>query len=267
MYHKLIKFFLKPVIYLGKIYKQYKEEENYIMMILFLLSSFVIFVSLLMLLLIAMIKLFILGSKHIGVVTLTGGIVFLYWTVYDRYIKNQSLQVAQDVPPMIDSNLALLHTYAQNGYRDMRLIVFKTMKAVGEVIGFVPPHMLNEIECIEKYFINNNCIFYTFNIKKTDITKLISDEELNEDIRIIQDSFNELWKKGEFPTITLQTYLDNSGVILPPISFCLLTDMGISVELIVTYTNPAYVAFLKSTELEQSATPSNGYDMNDSHML
>lgn len=267
MLKKLGEITIKPIIGFCRNFKTYWNEKNYIMIGISFLLSLILFGLMIAVIILFIISILILGSRHIGAVTIIGGITLLYLAVYDKYAKDQSLQVAQDMPPMIDQNLALLHNYAQNGYRDMRLIVFKTLKAIGEIIGFTSPHMLLDIECLEKYYINSDCIFYNFNIKKADITKTLSDEELDDDIKILQDTFCDLWKKGEFPNVVLQTYVDNSGVILPPVSFCLMTDLGTHVELLVTYSSPAYVAFLKGTELEQSITPNNGYDMNDSHML
>jgi len=101
---------------------------------------------------------FYFANKYIGIVCVISSIIFLYWFVKVKYVdepQQDQIQTAVE-----DKAYEELKTYAKNGYTDMRLIVFKTVQTIGEAIGVKRPKMLIEIESIEKYFINNGCVFY-----------------------------------------------------------------------------------------------------------
>lgn len=110
--------------------------------------------------------------------------------------------------------------------------------------------MYLDIETVKKFNINYNCVFYQFSIQKTGIHKIFSDEELDEDVRILQDGFDELWHKGAFPSISLKTYTDSNGTILSPVS--ILMDIGNKILIQAVYTSSAYVAFLNNMTNKQT---------------
>jgi len=109
-------------------------------------------------------------------------------------------------------------------------------------------------------------LFYIFTLIKENVSQNFSKNELYDSLNILESTFLELWQKGSFPTINLQTYTDNSGVILPPVSFVEIDDLGTTLQLFVVYTSPASVDFIKSTKQAQN-TSGNGYDKDDSRML
>lgn len=198
------------------------------------------------------------ANNHLLIASIISGIAILYW-----YVKQKHTTIRQEREQPVEETE---EKDARNGYRDMRLIVFKTVQTIGEALGIRSPKMLTDIESVNKYYLNNGCVFYLFDIKKENINQKYTEEELEDSINVLKNTFMELWHKNAFPTVQMSTYTDNSGVILPPVIFVLLSDMGSYLELYVAFASPATVDFIKSSKQGQNAT-GNGYDKNDSHLL
>ena len=262
--YKILTLLISPVTWFWDNIPKYVKRKQY---------SKIVISFLLSLLLMAMIAFDIIGlayiiimfaNNHIWIVCILSGICILYWKVKE---KHSNIVPEQEQILVEKQEEEKLKAYARNGYRDMRLIVFKTVQTVGEALGMKHLRMLTDIESsIEKFFINNGAVYYIFDIKKEDINQKYTEEELDDAKNILENTFMELWHKGDFPNIQMSTYTDNGGVILPPVIFVLLSDMGTYFELYVTFTSPASVDFIKSAKQGQNAT-NNGYDNDDSRLL
>ncbi len=261
--YKILCMLISPITWFWNKIPKYVKRKQYTKIVISLFIS---------LLLMAMIAFDIIGfayiiimfaNNHIGLVSIISGIAILYWYVKQ---KHPTIGQEQEQSPSEEKEEQQLKEYARNGYRDMRLIVFKTVQTIGEALGMKPPRMLSDIESVDKFFINYGCVFYQFNIAKGDLNKKFSDTELEDTRKVLEDTFLELWSQGAFPSITLSTYTNNDGVILPPVSFILVSDMGRNLEILVTFTTPSSVDFLKRTQQERNATNS-GYDKDDSRLL
>lgn len=261
--YKILSMLISPITWFWAHIPKYVKRKQYAKIVISLLIS---------LLLLAMIAIDIIGfayiiimfaNDHIWLVCIISGIAILYWYVKQ---KHPTIGQEQEQSPSEEKEEQQLKEYARNGYRDMRLIVFKTVQTIGEALGMKPPRMLSDIESVDKFFINYGCVFYQFNISKEDLNKKFSDAELEDTRKVLDDTFLELWSQGAFPSITMQTYTDNNGVILPPVSFVLVSDMGRNLEILATFTTPASVDFLKRTQQERNTTNS-GYDKDDSRLL
>ena len=261
--YKTLYLLISPITWFWSNIQKYVKRKEYTKIIISLLLS---------LLLMAMIAFDIIGfayilimfaNNHMWLVCIISGIAILYWYVKQ---KHQTIGQEQVQPPAEEKEEQQLKEYARNGYRDMRLIVFKTVQAIGEALGMKPPRMLSDTESVDKFFINYGCVFYQFIASKEDINRKFSDDELDDARKVLEDTFLELWSQGAFPSITLSTYTNNDGVILPPVTFILVSDMGRNLEILATFTTPASVDFLKRTQQERNATNS-GYDKDDSRLL
>lgn len=261
--YKILCILISPITWFWDNIPRYMKRKQYTKIVISLLLS---------LLLMAMIAFDIIGfayiiimfaNNHVWLVCIISGIAILYWYVKQ---KHTNIEPEQGQSPTEEKEEDQLKAYARNGYRDMRLIIFKTIQAIGEALGMKPPRMLSDIESVDKFFINYGCVFYQFSISKEDLNKKFSDAELEDTRKVLEDTFLELWSKGEFPSITLSTYTNNDGVILPPVTFILVSDMGRNLEILVTFTTPASVEFLKRTQQKRNATNS-GYDKDDSRLL
>lgn len=260
--YKILRLLISPITWFWDNIPRYVKRKQYAKIVISFLIS---------LLLMAMIAFDIIGfayiiimfaNNHIWLVCIISGIAILYWNVKEKH-SNIGQEQTQSVEEQEEQQLK---EYARNGYRDMRMIIFKTIQKIGLAIGMKNLRMFSEIESVDKYFINHGCAFYQFNAPKEDINRKFSDDELEDARKVLEDTFLELWHKGEFPSIKMQTYTDNNGVILPPVTFILVSDMGRILEIFVTFTTPASVDFLKRTQQERNATNS-GYDKDDSRLL
>lgn len=261
--YKILNLLISPIIWFWDNVPKYAKRKQYAKIVISLLIS---------LLLMAMIAFDIIGfayiiimfaNNHLWLVCIISGLGILYWNVREKH--SQTVQ-KQEQSTIEEKEEQQLKEYARNGYRDMRLIVFKTVQTIGEALGMKKPKIFGDIESVDKFFINHGCVFYQFNVSKEDINKKFSDEELEDSRKVLDDTFLELWHKGEFPSIEMHTYTDNKGAILPPVSFILVSDMGRNLEILVTFTTPATVDFLKRTQQERNAT-NTGYDQDDSRLL
>lgn len=261
--YKILCLLISPIKWFWDNIPKYVQLKQYTKVVISLLLS---------LFLMAMIAFDIIGfayiiimfaNNHMWLVCIISGIAILYWYVKQKHTDTRQEQVQS---PVEEKEEQQLKEYARNGYRDMRLIVFKTVQTIGEALGMKPPRLLSDIESVDKFFINYGCVFYQFNISKEDLNKKFSDAELDDTRKVLDDTFLELWSQGAFPSISMSTYTDNNGVILPPVSFILVSDMGRNLEILATFTTPASVDFLKRTQQERNATNS-GYDKDDSRLL
>lgn len=263
LYKIIFNTMLEPVINFNRKAKKYKKKKEYgkiaIAFILSLLYEFAIIFDLAVILF----SIIYFTNNHIGIVCVCSTIFFLYWLVKVKYVDKQQ---EQEHAVAEDKAYEELKAYARNGYRDMRLIVFKTIQMIGEALEMRKPKIFGDVESVDKFFINYGCVFYQFNVLKEDISRKFSDEELDDAKKVLEDTFLELWNKGEFPSISMSTYTDNNGVILPPISFILVSDMGRFFEIFVAFTTPATVEFIKRARQERNTT-NNGYDKDDSRLL
>lgn len=263
IYNFIYKAMLQPVIDFNRKAKKYKRKKEYGKIAIAFLLSLLYELALLFDLTAVLFLAVYLASKHIAIVCVVCAVIYWYWLVKVKYVDEPQ---KQEQTLAEDRAYEELKTYARNGYRDIRLIVFKTIQTVGEAIGIKKPRLLNEIETIDKFFINYGCVFYQFNAVKEDANRKFSNDELEDARKVLEDTFLELWSRGEFPSISMSTYTDNNGVILPPVSFVLVSDMGRFLEVLVTFTTPASVDFIKRTRQEKNAT-NNGYDKDDSRLL
>lgn len=254
----------KPILWFWACAQNYKKTKEYGKMLITFFLSLLLVALMGFTIFILLLCLFIFCRKHIGVTVTISAVIWLYWAVWNKHFANTPVQ---DPAPVEDPNMVLLRNNAINGYRDMKTIIFRLLKEYGNMIGVHSPVMYLDIETLEKYNINCNCVFYQFSIGKADIHKQFSDEELDEDAKILQDGFDELWHRGAFPSISLQTYTDNNGTILPPVSICTLMDIGNKILIQTVYTSPAYVAFLNNIWQEQNTSQNIGYDTTDSRLL
>ena len=263
-YKLIFNTILEPIIDFNKKAKKYKKKKEYGKIAIVFLLSLLYELAILFDLAAIIFLIIYFANNHIGVVCVCSTIIFLYWLVKVKYVDKPQ---EQEKAVVEDKAYEELKKYAQNGYRDMRLIVFRVVQTVGEALGMKHSRMLTDIESnIEKFFIKNGAVYYIFDIKKEDINQKYTEEELDDAKNILENTFMELWHKGTFPNIQMSTYTDNGGVILPPVTFVLLSDMGTYFELYVTFTSPASVDFIKSAKQEKNAT-NNGYDNDDSRLL
>lgn len=259
--YKILSLLISPIIWFWNNIPKYVKKKHYAKVVISFLISLLLMAMIAFDLLALAYIIIMFANNHLGLVCLISGIGILFWQV-----KAKTSNTAQEQTVAEDKAYEELKAYARNGYRDMRLIVYKTLQTISEAIGIKKPRLLNEIESVEKYYINQGCAFFQFNALKEDINRKFSDDELEDARKVLEDTFLELWHKGEFPSIEMRTYTDNNGVILPPVSFILVSDMGRTLEIFVAFTTPATVDFLKRTRQESNAT-TNGYDKDDSRLL
>lgn len=259
--YKILSLLLSPVTWFWDNIPKYVKRKQYAKIVISFLIS---------LLLIAMIAFNIIGlayiiivfaNNHLGLVCFISGIGIVYWNVKQKHSNIEPEQSTAE-----EKEEQQLKEYAHNGYRDMRLIVFKTVQTVGEALGMKSVRMLTDIENIQKYCIENGCIIYIFDIKKDNINQKYTEDELDDSRSILENTFMELWHKGAFPTVQMCTYTDSNGVILPPVTFVLLSDMGTYFELYIAFTSPSSVDFVKTVKQERNGA-NNGYDKDDSRLL
>ena len=261
--YKILNLLISPIIWFWDNVPKYAKRKQYAKIVISLLIS---------LLLMAMIAFDLIGfayiiimfaNNHLWLVCIISGLGILYWNVREKY--SQTVQ-KQEQSTIEEKEEQQLKEYARNGYRDMRLIVFKTVQAIGEALGMKAVRMLSDIESVDKYYINRGCIFYIFDIKKENINQKYMEAELEDAKNVLESTFMELWDKEAFPTVQMSTYTDNDGVILPPVIFVLLSDMGSYFELYTAFVSPASVEFIKSAKQGQNST-NTGYDQDDSRLL
>lgn len=262
--YKIFTLLISPITWFWDNIPKYVKRKQYAKIVISFLLS---------LLLMAMIAFDLLGlayiiitfaNQHLWLVCFISGIGILYWNVKEKHSNTVPEQEQILVEKQEEEQLK---AYARNGYRDIRLIVFRVVQTVGEALGMKHPRMLADIEAsIEKFFITNGAVYYIFDIKKENINQKYTEEELEDSRSVLENTFMELWHKGSFPNTQMSIYTDNSGVILPPVIFVLLSDMGTYLELYVTFTSSASVDFIKSAKQEKNDT-NNGYDNDDSRLL
>lgn len=261
--YKILSFLISPVTWFWENIPKYVKKRQYVKVAINFLLALLLMAMIAFDILALAYIIIMFANNHMGLVCLISAIGILFWQV-----KVRSANTEQAPPPITaeETEEQQLKVYARNGYRDMRLIVFKTVQAIGEALDMKAVRMLSDIESVDKYYINRGCIFYIFDIKKENINQKYTEAELEDAKNVLESTFMELRDKEAFPTVQMSTYTDNDGVILPPVIFVLLSDMGSYFELYTAFVSPASVEFIKSAKQGQNST-NTGYDQDDSRLL
>lgn len=241
---------------------EYKENQQYGKMVAAFAASTFIIASMIATL---VILIYLAVTYFFEVLIMIGCIIWIYWAVWQKmHKKSEKLEEYID----ITQDLKQLYASAQKGYPPMRTIIFQTLKRSANDIMAKPPRALGEIEVMEeKYIIENNIIFYQFQLPKADIKYQCMSDDIEEFKLILQTTFNQLWQAGNFPQIALQMQSDTYSNMYDPVIIDRIDDLG-NIYLIQTvFTTTAYMEQVRRFKENAILKSDVVYDPTDSNFL
>lgn len=259
----LFRVYIAPLIHFWDKAFMYKRKKKYGKMVAAFAVSFFTIIAMAASLG-ALIVLLIFYGKNI--LLIVGGIAWVYWMVKVLYVDKKP-KSPTEVSTMT-SDETELYKCARTGYKPMHDILFLVLKKCSNDISVKIPRTKEEIELPnDKFIIENDCIFYEFIAYKKDIHSEVSDDELMDIKEILQNTFERLWKGGDFLAyIKIQPFYDNNNNPYPPVMIDRVDDVGSKLLIQVVYTTPKYLNYKCATK-DSMGLPDYNYDPNDRRFL
>lgn len=243
MIEKMVNFITYPIRWFWNMYHVYKEERTiWKIVVLFIVSlSGVLLIATAIIIFLSWLFL-----KHTGFLIIFGLIIWSY-----SYVKSKSDFNNVPVEP-VSVELQELEEQAKRAYPTVRNIMYQTLKSSAESIGGKIPRLLQEIELSEQHFIIANGIcFYQFRLSKADISVRYENDELKEFERILQNDISGKIRTGDFPTVSIEQFIDEYGNFYDAISIDVIEDVDNCFIIQTVLYSPKYAEYLRQKKMNQ----------------
>ena len=167
---------------------------------------------------------------------------------FQQYATQQALLQTQQ-----SEEKRLQEEQALHSYPIIRNILYQTLKTSADNIGGLVPRVLEEIEVDGKHFIiTNKIVFYQFRLSKANISNRYNTDELQEFAKILQNDIANKIRSGAFPSLAIQSYVDEFGNTYEAIYIEIIEDIDNYFLIQAVFCSPFYVTYLRTKKINQT---------------